>query len=294
VPSLNRIALGIAPTVSIVEASKPMSGTVIREARFDWTIGGGGADTVECSLDGRPFTECIGQFAQAYGAARLTTGPSGVNHTFSVRVTNAVSTATDSHPWKIEPLPPTLTMQSGPADPTTATTATFGWTIGGGGAASVACMLDGATVGCSETGVSLPALTTDADGVTHRLTVLVTNTNPTKPMASSLSDWEVRPLAPVLSGLAVTPGDGELHGAFTLTFAVAADTTSITCQLDTASSVPCTSGQAFADPGPDHHTMTVNATNITGSDTQQVEWTYLADDEPIPPPESDDVRFGTR
>ena len=39
---------------------------------FEWTIGGGGADTIECSLDLGPFSEreCIGQLAQTYHLRR--------------------------------------------------------------------------------------------------------------------------------------------------------------------------------------------------------------------------------
>ena len=268
VRSINTIALGIAPTVAIILPSRPPDPTAT-DAFFDWAIGGGGADSVECSLDGAPFVDCIGQFAQTYHLPAP--GPDGADHTFAVRVTNVVATATDTWKWTILPKPPILTLGTPvPREPTD-TTASFSWTLGGG-AATVACDLDGAAVPCAATGVTLDTPATDADGDSHTLTVTATNVNPTTPTDSGAYTWKVLPPAPLVTNVAVTPGDQSPAGPIELTFDVIGFTKEVTCTLDT---VPISCTDTLPEPGVGIHTITVTATNVTGSDTQSVTWEFL-------------------
>ncbi len=293
VRSSNTIALGIAPTVAIIPASKPPDGTESTDAFFEWTIGGGGATTVECSIDLGPFSasECIGTNARTYHFPAP--GASGAQHVFSVRVTNAFSNATDTHEWTIVPPAPTVALVAPlPADPTTDTTASFTWTRGGG-PATLACELDGTPVICSGTGVSVSLPAPGVQGDTHTFTVSVANAKPAS--ASASHTWVVRPADPVVSNLAVNPIEGSISAPFALTFDVTGQTTSVTCQLDLLPVVdPCTSPQAFADPGPGHHTIVVTATNPFGSGDAQVAWTYIPEVVDPIPPEFGGVRFRTR
>jgi hypothetical protein len=273
VRSSNTIALGIAPTVAIVPSTKPGDPTESRDAFFEWTIGGGGADTIECSRDGLPFVGCIGQFAQTYHLPAP--GVAGAGHTFAVRVTNVVATATDTYTWTIIPPAPTLVIVGAtvPAAPATTldTTATFSWALGGG-PATVTCDLDGLAVACSDTGVTLSNLPTDADGVSHTLTVSAMNANATTPTASGAYTWEVRPPVPVVSNVAVTPGDQLPAAPIELTFDVTGFTTAVTCTLD---GLPISCTDTLPDPGVGFHTIDVTAANVTGSDTDSVTWEFL-------------------
>ena len=76
--------------------------------------------TFQCSLDGVPFFSC--NSAELFGP--LTNGP----HSLQVRAVDPVGN-TDPTPatytWTIDTTPPNTTIDSGPANPTTSTTATF-------------------------------------------------------------------------------------------------------------------------------------------------------------------------
>ncbi len=139
--SANTVGLGIAPAVTIVPASKPAPTTVSRDAFFQWSIGGGGADTVDCSLDGAPFGPCIGTLAQTYHL--LATSALGVAHTFSVRVTNPVASATDTYPWTVQQLLTSLGVTPGDQEPAAAFDLGYVLTDA---AATVTCRLNAAGV----------------------------------------------------------------------------------------------------------------------------------------------------
>jgi hypothetical protein len=357
--SANTVALGIAPTVTII--ARPLDITESTTATFDLAIGGGGANTVECSVDKAAFVPCLVTPSPTYSFP-VAPGVNGVDHTFDVRVGNAVATAADTDLWKIVPLKPVVTITSGPPNPSTSPSASFTWTVTGG-AATVTCRRDGVAAACG----TLNGLATAINGVPHTFEVIATNANPGTPLSPTARDlyaWNVNPVAPTvaissgppnpttstsanfgltlgggvanvtcsidgslpgpcgpLSGLAtdadgvshtfnvstsnitatatdsytwivnpppatvstvaVDPGDLSITGPFTVSFAVTGLTTSVTCQLDSGTPAPCTSGDPFPDPGEGPHTIVVRATNgsnnATGSGSQS--WTYL----PAPP-----------
>jgi hypothetical protein len=258
------------PTVTI--DSGPANPTTSTDASFTWTIGGGLATAVECSLDGAPFAAC----ASPTTYTGLAAAPGGAPHTFSVRVTNAnptTPTATASWSWTVQPEPPTVTITAGPTNPTTSTDATFTWTIDGGGATAVECSLDGGGFAACASGQSYTGLSTSAGGDTHTFSVRATNANPTRATASYT--WVVQPPPPTVTEVAVTPGDATSTGPFVVTFAVAGPTTSVACALDLAEAVACSTGDSFPDPGIGMHTMVVTASNVTGSGSDSVSWTYV-------------------
>ena len=99
----------------------------------------------QCALDGSAFAACA--------SPRSYPGPLGEGpHTFSVRAVDGAGNlgAATSFTWRVDVSPPPVpAIGSGPANPTTETTATFGFTDAEAGAA-FRCKLDGASVsGCT-------------------------------------------------------------------------------------------------------------------------------------------------
>ena len=125
--SANTVALGIAPTVAII--ARPADITESTVASFQLAIGGGGADTVECSIDGGAFLPVhggTGSELSARCAGRQRRRP----HVQRPRVTKPVAAASDTDAWKIVPLPPIITFTTAPQSGTSPSAA-FVWSLGG-------------------------------------------------------------------------------------------------------------------------------------------------------------------
>ena len=112
------------------------------------------SSTFECSLDGAPFAPCTSP--ETYSV--LAEGA----HTFDVRATDPagnVDPTAATHAWTLDTTAPDTTIDSGPADPTTDTSATFAFSSGDAGA-TFECSLDGsafATCASPETYTGLAA-----------------------------------------------------------------------------------------------------------------------------------------
>ena len=128
----------VAPVVSITAGP---SGTLAStSANFSFTATEG---TVECRLDGVAFAPCA-------GGSKSYSGLAPGAHTFDVRSTDpAGNQDVESRSWTVDTTVPTTTITSGPANNTTADTATFVFSSNEP-AATFECRLDGsAWVACS-------------------------------------------------------------------------------------------------------------------------------------------------
>jgi hypothetical protein len=284
-PSTNAVALGIAPTVAIDPTSKPVDRTTATAAFFTWAIGGGGADTVTCSIDNAPFAPCAAPTGQSY--AGLATTVTGQSHTFSVRAANAVSTATDTYTWKIEPLAPIVTITTWPVNDATVfpAAAAFAWTVGGGGAATVTCSIDNGPFAACTSPKSNTVVAPAPAGSLHTFNVRATNTNPATPTVTASRSWTVLPQPPTVTIDSAPTDTTATDATFTWT-AGGGGASSFTCSLDNGPFVACTSGQSYtglatgANGLP--HTFVVRATNAnptTPTVTASHSWTVL----PQPP-----------
>ncbi|HEY0986961.1 MAG TPA: Ig-like domain-containing protein, partial [Kofleriaceae bacterium] len=117
-----------APDVTITQ--RPADPSNSATASFGFTSTDATA-TFECAVDGGAFVACT----PAFDTSSLADG----GHTFTVRATDPVgNAATASFSWTIDTVAPTVAITSGPPAATSATTATFAFTSGGG-AVALAC-----------------------------------------------------------------------------------------------------------------------------------------------------------
>jgi CSLREA domain-containing protein len=136
------------PTTGIIE--QPPATSTVTSARFTVASNDPGA-TFQCSLDGAAFAAC--QATVDYAA--LSVG----SHTFAVRAVDAagnVDATPASYSWTIAPLdttPPDTTIASGPATPTTVTSATFTFSANEPDV-TFECALDGASFAACASPVS--------------------------------------------------------------------------------------------------------------------------------------------
>jgi hypothetical protein len=123
------------PVVSIT--ARPPAAAASTSTTFAFTASDG---AVECKLDAASFTACSSP--QSYG------GLSEGAHTFTVRSTDAAgNVGQDTWTWTVDTTPPVVDVISGPASPTTSTSANFFFTVSDG---IVECSLDfGAFTACS-------------------------------------------------------------------------------------------------------------------------------------------------
>jgi hypothetical protein len=174
------------PDVQILAPGMPPT-TSSSVAEFEFTSSDTTA-TFQCRLDAGNWQNCgdVGSGTRAYGA--LDEGP----HTFDVRARDAVGNVSDPHAtdmWTVvDSDPPDGTIDSGPADPTTATTASF--TFSADEASSFQCKLDtGALLPCGNgmTGnISYPALSLGP----HTFTLLASDADGPDPTAATWT-WQV-------------------------------------------------------------------------------------------------------
>jgi hypothetical protein len=146
------------PVVAIT-GSKPANPTSATVATFTFTADSG---TVECKLDTGAFSSC--------SSPKSLSGLSEASHTFTVRSTDAAgNVGSDFYTWTVDHTAPVVTITGGqPANPTSATNATFTFTADSG---SVECKLDGAAFSSCSSPKSLSGL---SDG-SHTFTVRSTD-----------------------------------------------------------------------------------------------------------------------
>jgi hypothetical protein len=246
-------------------------------------------------MDGAAFTPCAAPTGQSYTG--LGTGVSGVSHTFSVRAANAVNTATDSYTWMIAPAAPTVTITTPVGNTVSTTPASFAWTVGGGGAATVACSIDsGAFVAPCTSPKAYAGLATTPSGAPHTFAVRATNANPTTPTVTASRTWTVLPPPPAVTNL-VGPGNSTSTAAGFTWLIGGGGATTVQCSLDTGAFGACatTTSASLTVPAATTatgtpHTFRVRVTNANPTTptvtTAPFAWTVL------PPPPTISITSG--
>jgi hypothetical protein len=215
--------------------------------------------TAECRLDAGAFAACVSP--KTYAGL-----PPGT-HTFAVHARDAAGNvgAEATFTWRVDLTAPTVTITSHPADPTTATAATIGFTVTDPDDASpaTACSLDGAPFSAC----SSPATYDNLPNGTH--TVVIRATDAAGNAGRASFTWRVDLTPPVLQLTSTPPARTNEVSA---TFAFAAsdpddEALQIDCRLDGAPFSPCASRVTYSGLVPGPHSFAVRATDAAGNET---------------------------
>jgi putative nucleotidyltransferase with HDIG domain len=249
---------------SLVMTSGPAASTTSNTATVTFTVDDPSA-TVTCSLDGWPGSACSG----SWSGSNIGVGP----HVLMVVATNAGGTTTQTYSWTVTaPIPsaPTVTVTSGPATSSTATSATVGFTVDDP-AATVNCSLDGGSASACSGSWSASGLAVGS----HVLTIAATNAGGTGTQTYS---WTVTAPIPSAPTVTVTSGPAASTPATNATVAFSADdpSASVTCSLDGAAASPCSGSWSRSGLAVGSHVLTIAATNAGGTGTQTYSWTVTA------------------
>ncbi len=217
------------------------------------------AATVVCSNSGGPFVACTSPFT----LSGLTDGA----HSFTVRATDlAGNVATIIHNWVVNTVAPTVTVISGPANPTQATSASLSFTVSSPGTiASVQCQLNGGAFSACTSPVAFTSLSDGPYSFSVRATDGAGN------VGSANYLWVVDTLSPVIT-LTSSPSNPSNSNSGTIAFTVSEPAT-LTCQVDGGAFVTCDSPFATGPLSDASHTVTVRAVDGAGNvGTRTVTW----------------------
>jgi large repetitive protein len=231
----------------------PADPTSATTAAFAFAADETGA-SFQCSLDGAAFASCASP--QSYA------GLSDGAHSFEVHATDAAGNA-DLTPagftWTVDRSAPDTAIDSGPADPTNATTASFAFTSTQAGS-SFACSLDGAAFSPCASPESYGGL---GDG-NHTFQVRAAdgagNTDPTP----ATYTWKIDLTPPETT---ITTGPADPTNATGAVFTFGSDEASATfeCSLDGSLYEACPSPKAYSGLQEGSHTFAVRARDAAGS-----------------------------
>ncbi len=268
---LVKAVAAVKPTVTYIAA--PPATTTARTAIFDWSTDVPGTDTV-CYLDSTDVP-CT---APPYTANALNPG----SHIFRVAVMNVRGwSAPADLAWTITD-PVTVQLTSTPGATTTATSASFGFTIVGE-ATNIMCSIDGAAyAACSATpGGTAGTYTKSYSGLAqapHVFGLYVSNT--TDLAAVTPYTWTV--VAPVQAPVVTItsqPSTG-LSTSGAVAFSATNSPTTVTCSLDGGTATACTSPYSMSALSVGSHSVTVTASNSGGTGSASTTaWSVL----PQPP-----------
>nr|HEX4317278.1 Ig-like domain-containing protein [Kofleriaceae bacterium] len=232
-----------APVVTIT--SHPTNPSNSASATFAFTTTDG---TLQCKLDGGAFAAC--------SSPDTLTGLADGSHTFTVQATDtAGNVGSASFTWTVDTTAPTVTITSGPANPSNSTSATFTFTSNDG-TATLTCSLDGATF----TACSSPKTVTGLADGSHTFTVHATDTAGN--VGSASRTWTVDTTPPVVT---ITSHPTNPSNSASATFAFTASDGTLQCKVDGGAFAACSSPDTITGLADGSHTFTVQATDTAGN-----------------------------
>ena len=259
-----------APQTTI--AARPADPTNATTASFAFTASEGGS-TFECRLDGGAWTACT--------SPEIVTGLAEGAHVFEVRATDRAGN-TDATPatagWVVDTSSPETAITSAPADPTTATAASFSFTSTESGS-TFECRLDaGAWTSCT----APTAFAGLAEGP-HTFAVRAIDPAGNSDPAPATFSWAVDLTAPETT---ITAAPADPSRFTTASFAFAADEAASTfeCRLDAGPWAVCTSPTTLSGLSAGSHTLAVRAADAAGNvDPSPAAYSWVVD---LAPPET--------
>jgi sugar lactone lactonase YvrE len=249
-----------APSIN----SGPAKTTTATTATFTFSDTQSGV-TFQCSLDSAAYAACSSGISYSSLAVAA--------HTFAVEAKdtygNLSSAAT--YNWTIITPPPAPAINSGPANPTTSTSATFTFSDTQSGV-TFQCSLDSAAYAACSSGISYSSLATGA----HTFAVEAKDTYGNLGSAATYN-WTIitPPPAPTINS-----GPAKTTTATTATFTFSDSQSGVTfvCSLDSAAYAACSSGISYSSLAIAAHTFAVEAKDTYGnlSSATTYNWTVSA------------------
>ena len=223
--------------------------------------------TFQCSLDGATFAACTSP--KAYS------GLADGSHTFRVRATDQAGNTglPTSYAWTVDGNPPPApTISSNPANPTTSTSATFGFSDAETGV-TVLCQLDGGGFSTCTSPKSYSGL---ADG-SHTFDVKARDSTGNESAPASYT-WTVDTTPPITTVFS-TPSNPSNQTTAMFGF-VASELSSFQCKLDSNAFAACSSPQPYSGLAEGSHTFQVKATDQAGNTGAPASYTWTVDATP--------------
>jgi hypothetical protein len=235
------------PDTQILSGPPAASGSTSASFTFISPDAGAGA-TFQCSLDGSTFVACT--------SPRMLTGLTEIEHTFAVRVRDAVGNF-DPTPatfrWVVDLTPPVTTILSGPTGTVPLASASITFTANET-TVTFACKLDNAPFAACTSPASFTALAQGAHTFAVRATDAAGHDDPTPATRA----WTVDTVAPDVM-ITAGPATGSTSGPrVSFTFTVSEGT--IACSFDGAAFTTCASPAAVNLPAGAHQ-FSVRATD---------------------------------
>jgi hypothetical protein len=239
-----------APETTITAGPPSLSNSA--SASFSFSSSEAGS-TFRCSLDGGTFSPCTSPASYA--------GLSAGAHTFRVRASDAAAN-TDATPatysWTIDLTVPDTTIGSGPATPTTETSATF--TFSSSETGSFECSLDGAAFTACTSPQSYTGL---AEGG-HTFEVRATDAAGNSDASPATHSWTIDLTAPQTT-IGSGPSTPTNQASASFSFSASEAGSSFQCSLDGAPFAACSSPEAYSSLAEGAHSFEVRATDSAGN-----------------------------
>ena len=252
--------------------STPGNPTNSRTATFTFHGADASTTTFECSVDGATFASC----ASGGSYSGLADGA----HTFQVRAVDAAGNV-DATPalftWTVDATAPETVIDVTPANPTSATTASFTFHAMDAGTTTFECSLDSGAFAACASGVSYTGVADGGHSFNVRATDNVGNVDATPAQFA----WAVDTTAPNTL-IDTTPSALTNTAAAAFSFhSTDAGGSTFQCSLDSAAFANCASGIAYAGLADGVHTFAVKASDALGNtDATPAKYSWTVDTTP--------------
>ncbi|WP_370249599.1 hypothetical protein [Nocardioides sp.] len=245
----------LPPTVTVKTA--PPATTTATEATFEFLSDEPDA-VFRCRLDGGAEFDCTSPYTTTVGIG---------GHSFEVVAIGAQRGTPVERTWEVLG-PPTTTINSGPASPSTSTTEIFLFSSDRADA-TFECSLDSAPF----TACTSPTTYTGLAPGQHTFAVRASSGGLTDATPDTLS-WTLIGAGPPTTTIGSGPLNNTTARTASFTFSSTDATATFECSLDGGTYAACTSPKAYADLTVGEHTFRVRAVNATGADETPATYTW--------------------
>ena len=253
-----------APTVDFT-GPDARTGSTDAEIGFESAKAG---TTFECRLDSTEESD----FEACTSPVQLT-GLGEGDHAFDVRATDGLGNAgIYSYEWEIDLTAPVMSITSGPADPTNATSATFVFSSSEPARTDAECSVDGGSFQDCQSGDSFSGLAEGAHAFEVRGTDDVGNEGD-----ADTYEWNVDTTAPQV---AINSGPGSRTAASSAEFrfdSASSDAAGFECKLDNGAYAPCSAPQNYGSLSEGSHDFAVRAVDQAGNTGTAAQRTWSVD-----------------